>query len=155
MMKKIKVIVTGTTGMVGEGVLLECLQHPEVEAVLSITRRHPQKQHPKLKSIVLSNFSELPTVREELRGYDACLFCLGVSSVGMKEPEYTALTHDLTIDFAKELKSQNPQLTFCYISGASTDSTEKGRSMWARVKGRTENDLIKMFDKAYMFRPGY
>ncbi len=153
---KLKVIVTGATGMAGEGVLNECLNSSEVEQVLVVGRRPCGVTHPKLKEIVHSNFMDLSAIAAQLQGYNACFFCLGVSSVGMKELEYTKLTYDLTMHFATTLVAQNRDLTFCYISGASTDSTEQGKSMWARVKGRTENDLLKLpFKAAYMFRPGY
>lgn len=155
-MNKIRVIVTGATGMVGEGILHECLQHPAVEAVLIINRKPSGKTHPKLKEIIHANFFDLSAIEQELTGYDACYFGLGVSSVGMKEPEYTRMTYDLTMHIAKTLSRLNSGMVFCYVSGAATDSTEKGRSMWARVKGKTENDLMKLpFRRAYMFRPGY
>lgn len=149
-----KVIVTGATGMVGEGVLHTCLNHPEVEAVLVIGRRSCNVQHPKLKEIVHKNFHDLSSVAEQLSGYDACFFCLGVSSVGMKEPVYYHLTYKLTTHVAETLVKQNKAMTFCYVSGAGTDSSEKGRLMWARVKGKTENDLMKLpFKAVYNFRP--
>jgi hypothetical protein len=152
---KLKLIVTGASGMVGEGVLLVCLQHKDVEAVLIVGRKPCGTTHPKLKEIIHKDFFDLSAIENQLTGYDGCLFCLGVSSVGMKEEEYTKLTYTLTTNFAKTLVKQNPRMTFCYISGASTDSTEKGKSMWARVKGKTENDLMKMnFKRVYNFRPG-
>lgn len=150
-----KIIVTGATGMVGEGVLYECLQHPDVEAILVLGRRSCGIAHPKLKEIIHANFHDLSAIEKELSGYDACFFCLGVSSVGMKEPEYTHLTCNLTIHVASTLVKLNTAMTFCYISGAGTDSSEKGRLMWARVKGKTENDLMKLpFRQVYNFRPG-
>jgi uncharacterized protein YbjT (DUF2867 family) len=153
---KINPIVTGATGMVGEGVLHECLLHPDVERVLVINRKPCGVIHPKLKEIVHSDFHDLSPIEDQLSPYDACFFCLGVSSVGMKEPEYHRLTYDLTLHMAETLVRLNPGMTFCYISGAGTDSTEKGRSMWARVKGKTENHLMKLpFKQAYMFRPAY
>ncbi len=153
---KIRAIVTGATGMVGEGVLHECLQHRDVEQVLIIVRKPTGMTHPKLKEIVHGNFFDLSAIESQLKGYNACNFCLGVSSVGMKEPEYTKMTYDLTMHVATTLAKANPDMTFCYVSGTATDSTEKGKSMWARVKGKTENDLMKLpFKKAYMFRPGY
>jgi uncharacterized protein YbjT (DUF2867 family) len=152
---KIKAIVTGVTGMVGEGVAHECLLHPDVEEVLVIVRRPSGMRHPKLKEIVHSDFFNVDALAETVKGYNACYFCLGVSSVGMNEADYTKMTHTLTMGFAGMLAKANPDITFCYVSGASTDSTEKGRMMWARVKGRTENDLMKLFRNAYMFRPGY
>jgi uncharacterized protein YbjT (DUF2867 family) len=154
-MKKLKVIITGATGMIGEGVLYESLRHPDVEKVLVITRKSCGYSHPKLKEIIHSDFSDVSSLSNELAGYNACYFCLGVTSVGKSEAEYTRLTYDLTLGFATTLAKFNPDMTFCYISGAGTDSTEKGRSMWARVKGKTENDLMKLpFRKVYLFRPG-
>lgn len=151
-----KVIITGATGMVGEGVLHECLMHPEVEKVLSVSRKPSGLSHPKLEEVLCPDFFDLKSIASSLTGYDACFFCLGVSSVGMKEEQYTRLTYDLTINFAGTVSRLNRDMVFCYVSGASTDSTEKGRSMWARVKGRTENALMAMpFKRAYMFRPGF
>ena len=152
---KIKAIITGATGMVGEGVLHECLKHPDVEAVLVVNRRPCGLADKKLNEIIHADFSDLSAIEDKLSGYNACFFCSGVSSVGMKEDKYTQLTYDLTLSFAKTLKQLNPEITFNYVSGAGTDSTEKGKAMWARVKGKTENDLLKMFNSAYMFRPGY
>jgi uncharacterized protein YbjT (DUF2867 family) len=153
--KKIKVIVTGATGMVGEGVMHECLLNPQVEQVLIVNRKPSGFTHPKLKEIIHADFFDLSTIAEQLAGYDACYFCLGVSSIGMKEPEYYKLTYTLTMNFAQTLVTQNANMEFCYISGAGTDSTEKGNSMWARVKGKTENDLTKLpFKAVYNFRPG-
>ena len=152
---KISVIITGATGMVGEGVLNECLQHDEVEQVLVINRRPCGITHPKLKEIIHADFYDLSPVENQLVNYNACFFCLGVSSVGMKEPEFYRLTYTLTMHVAQTLSTLNPGMTFCYISGAGTDSTEKGRMMWARVKGKTENDLMKLpFKQVYNFRPG-
>jgi uncharacterized protein YbjT (DUF2867 family) len=154
--KKIKAIITGATGMVGEGVLHECLQSPQIEEVLIINRKPSGITHPKLKEIVHQNFFDFFPIQDKLIGYDACYFCLGVSSVGMKEPEYTKMTYTLTLHVAQTLSTLNPTMTFCYVSGSGTDSTEKGRSMWARVKGKTENDLMKLpFKAVYNFRPGY
>jgi uncharacterized protein YbjT (DUF2867 family) len=153
---KIKAILTGATGMVGEGVLYECLQHPDVEQVLVVTRKPCGVSNPKLKEILHDNFFDLSSIEEQLKNYTACFFCLGVSSIGMKEKDYERLTYDLTMHIAQTLSRLHPEMVFCYISGAATDSTEKGRSMWARVKGKTENALLKLpFKKAYMFRPGY
>ena len=150
------VIITGTTGMVGEGVLHECLQHPKVEAVLVVNRKPCGVVHPKLKEILHADFFDLSAIETQLTGYDACFFCLGVSSVGMSEADYFKMTHTLTLHFAETVSRQNPNMIFTYVSGSATDSTEKGRSMWARVKGKTENDLMKLpFKRAYMFRPGY
>jgi uncharacterized protein YbjT (DUF2867 family) len=152
---RIQAIITGVTGMVGEGVLHECLHRPEVEKILVLTRKPSGIMHPKVNEIVHMNFHDLSAIENHLSGYNACFFCLGVSSVGMKEPEYRHLTYDLTLHVAKTLVRLNPDMTFCYISGAGTDTTEKG-SMWARVKGKTENDLLKLpFKESYMFRPGF
>lgn len=154
-MAGLNVILTGATGMVGEGVLFECLQNDNVNAVLIVNRRHYELQHPKLKELLVPNFLELDAIAEQLRGYDACFFCAGVSSVGMKEETYTRNTYDTTLSFAKTVLGQNPDLAFTYVSGSGTDSTEKGRLMWARVKGKTENDLLQLpFKAAYNFRPG-
>ena len=142
--------------MVGKGVLLECLDSPDVESVLVINRKSLGLKHPKLKEVLHSDFFDLAPVASEMKGYDSCFFCLGVSSAGMKEEEYTRLTYGLTLTFAKTLISQNPGSVFCYVSGAGTDSSEKGKVMWARVKGRTENALLALpFKAAYMFRPGF
>jgi len=150
-----KVIVTGATGMVGKGVLLECLDHKDITSVLSISRRSAGLSHPKLKELIHKDFSEFDSVSEQLKGYDACYACMGVSSAGMKEDQYTRLTYDFTLALAKELVGINPDMTFIYVSGQGTDSTEKGKSMWARVKGKTENDLLKLgFKQAFVFRPG-
>jgi uncharacterized protein YbjT (DUF2867 family) len=154
--QEIRAIITGTTGMVGEGVLHECLLNPQVTDVLIINRRPSGIAHPKLKEIIQADFFDMEAIAEQLAGYNACFFCLGVSSVGMKEPVYTYLTYNLTLYVAGVLSKQNPDMTFCYVSGAGTDSSEKGRSMWARVKGRTENDLLKLpFKHMFAFRPGY
>ncbi len=151
---KIKAIITGSTGMVGGGVLHECLNHPEVESVLVINRRTCNVQHPKLKEIIHSDFSDFGSIESALSGYNAAFLCMGVSSVGMKEEKFRYLTYDLTMALAKSLAKLNPEITFTYVSGAATDSSEKGRSMWARVKGKTENDLLKLpVKQAYMFRP--
>jgi len=155
MNSNIRVIVTGATGMVGEGVLNECLQNNNVEQVLVINRRACGINHPKLKEIIHNNFYDLSAIKNQLVNYDACFFCLGVSSVGMKEPEFYRLTYTLTMHVAETLCALNPAMIFCYISGAGTDSTEKGKRMWARVKGKTENDLMKLpFKQVYNFRPG-
>ena len=152
---KIRAIVTGVTGMVGEGVLQECLQHPQVEAVLIINRKPSGVVHPKLKEIIHRDFFDFSPVEDQLKGYNACYFCLGVSSIGKKEPEYYHLTYTLTMHVAETLSKLNTDMTFCYISGAGTDSTENGRQMWARVKGKTENDLTKLpFKQEFNFRPG-
>jgi hypothetical protein len=153
---KIKAIITGTTGMVGEGVLAECLAHPDVEKILVINRRTCGVTHPKLTEILHSDFFNLEPVAGELKGYNACFFCLGVSSVGMSEEDYYTRTYKLTMNFAELVAKQNPEMIFCYVSGAGTDSTEKGRMNWARVKGKTENDLMKLpFKKVFACRPGF
>lgn len=151
---KVKTIVTGATGMVGEGVLLECLSNDDVEEVLIINRKPSGFQHPKLKEIIHKDFQDFSSIESQLKGYNACFFCLGVSSVGMKEDEYYKLTYTLTFHVANTLVKYNTDMTFCYVSGTSTDSTEKGKTMWARVKGKTENDLMKLpFKQVYNFRP--
>lgn len=151
-----KIIITGATGMVGEGVLHECLKNPDVESVLMVNRKQSGITHKKLKEIVIVDFFELSKFGNMLGGYDACFFCAGVSSVGKKEDAYKKVTYDLTMSFAQTLSKLNPEMTFCYVSGLGTDSTEKGKIMWARVKGKTENDLLKLpFKDPYMFRPGY
>jgi len=154
----LNIILTGATGMVGEGILLECLDNPAVSRVLAVGRRACGRSHQKLAELVTNDLAALsPAESNALAGYDACYFCAGVSSVGKKETEYTKLTYDMTINFAEEYKKANPgkALTFCYVSGYGTDGTAAGRSMWARVKGKTENKLLEMFPKGgYMFRPG-
>jgi hypothetical protein len=153
---KIRAIVTGATGMVGEGVLHECILHQDVEEILVLTRKPSGINHPKVKEVVHDNFQDLFAIEDQLKNYNACFFCLGVSSVGMNEADYTKITYTLTLHVATILSKLNSEMTFCYISGASTDSTEKGRSMWARVKGKTENDLLKLpFKSVYLFRAGY
>ena len=153
---KINAIITGATGMVGEGVLHECLQHPDVESVLVINRRPCEVQHPKLKEIIHNNFYDFTGINGQLTGYNACFFCMGVSSVGMKEDKYESITYDITMALATVLAPLNPDMVFNYVSGAGTDSTEKGKLMWARIKGKTENDLMALpFRAAYMFRPGF
>lgn len=155
-MNDIKAIVTGATGMVGEGVLHMCLQDPRVSAVLSISRKPLGIQHPKLKEIIHADFFDLSSIEASLTGYNACFFCLGVSSIGMKEAGYYRLTHTLTLHVAATLSRLDKDMTFCYISGAGTDSTEKGRSMWARVKGKTENDILQLpFRRAFALRPAF
>jgi len=167
----LRVIITGTTGMVGEGVLHECLQHPAVEAVLILNRKPLGLTHPKLREIVHTDFYNLGPIESQLTGYNACFFCLGVSSVGMPAEEYYKVTYTLTMHVAATLSRLNPvpvapaapaasaapgNMVFAYVSGAGTDSTEKGRSRWARVKGKTENDLMLLpFRRVYAFRPGF
>ena len=141
--------------MVGEGVLLECLNHPDVEQVLVINRRPGRVSHPKLREIIHGDFFNLAPIEQRLIGFNACFFCLGVSSVGMSKEEYKRITYDLTLGVAQLLAKLNAEMTFCYVTGAGTDSSEQGRVAWARVKGATENGLIRLFKKAYMFRPGF
>ena len=141
--------------MVGEGVLFECLQNDQVAEVLIISRRHYELQHPKLKELLVPDFMRLDEFSENIKAYDACFFCAGVSSVGKKEDQFTHLTYDATLAFARSLVKVNSNMVFTYVSGAKTDTTEKSRMMWARVKGKTENDLAKLGFKAeYNFRPG-
>lgn len=154
--QKIRAIITGTTGMVGEGVLHECLNHPQVEAVLIINRKPLGISHPKLKEIIHTDFYNLEPVHEQLKGYNACYFCLGISSVGISADEYYKITYTLTMHVAETLSNLNKDMTFIYVSGAGTDSSEKGRSGWARVKGKTENHLQTLpFKKVFNFRPGF
>ena len=148
------VILYGATGMVGQGVLRECLVDPEVAQILALGRHACGVDSPKLREIVRPDLFDYSDIEHELAGYDACFFCLGVSAAGMNEEQYTKITYELTLAAAKTLARLNPNMTFIYVSGAGTDGTEQGRSMWARVKGKTENDLLKLpFKAAYMFRP--
>ncbi|HUR30735.1 MAG TPA: hypothetical protein VMZ69_04845 [Saprospiraceae bacterium] len=151
-----KVIITGSTGMIGKGCLLECIDNPQVESILLVNRHPIDVKHPKIKEVLVKDFFELELVRDDLKGYDACFYCMGVTSAGMNEADYSRITFEATIEFAKELFSLNPYSTFCYISGAGSDSSEKGNTMWARVKGKTENALLAIgFRNTYMFRPGF
>ncbi|WP_341835224.1 epimerase [Chitinophaga pollutisoli] len=155
MPETLNVILTGATGMVGEGVLLECLENPHVEKVLIINRRPSGYTHPKLQEIIHENFFNIRPIAGQLTGYNACFFCLGVTSVGKSEPEYYRQTYVLTMHFAETLADRNRDIAFCYVSGSGTDGSEHGRVMWARVKGKTENDLMKLpFRAAFAFRPG-
>lgn len=150
----IRIILTGASGMVGEGVLVELLQNEKVDSVLVVGRRACGWSHPKLKEFLVSDFFELNESSKELVGYDACFYCAGISSNGLSEEVYTKITYDTTIHFAQILKTLNPNLVFNFVSGSHTDSTEKGKVMWARVKGKTENALQKMFqERQYSFRP--
>lgn len=152
---KVRVIITGVTGMVGEGVLLECLESPEIEHVLVLGRRPYGVKHAKLEELLVKDFTDLSAVEEKLRGYDACFNCAGVSSAGMSEAEYTRIAYDMVLSFAETLQRLNPEMIFIHVTGASTDGTEKGRVMWARVKGRAENALGRVgFSEVYNFRPG-
>lgn len=150
-----KVIVFGATGMVGQGVLRECLLDPDVAQVLTVGRSATGQRSPKLREIVHADLLDFSTIEKDMTGYDACFFCLGISSLGMSEDDYRRITYDVTLAAARTLARLNPAMTFIYVTGAGTDSTEQGRVMWARVKGKTENDLLKLpFRAAYMFRPG-
>jgi uncharacterized protein YbjT (DUF2867 family) len=150
------VVLFGATGMVGAGALLECLADPPVASVLAITRSPTGRSHRKLREVLHSDFFNYDALRDDFAACDACFFCLGVSSIGMSEAEYTRLTYDLTLAAARAMADVNRQMTFCYVSGVGTDSTERGRTMWARVKGKTENALLALpFKAAFMFRPGY
>jgi uncharacterized protein YbjT (DUF2867 family) len=151
-----KVILFGATGMVGQGVLRECLVAPDVESILAVVRSSTGQKHDKLHELAHSDFTDYSSIEKQLTGYDACFFCLGVSSAGMNEADYTHVTFDFTMTAAKVLAKLNPRMTFIYVSGAGTDSSEHGRSMWARVKGKTENELLKLpFNSVLMFRPGF
>jgi uncharacterized protein YbjT (DUF2867 family) len=150
-----RIILFGASGMVGQGVLRECLRDPDVETILLIGRAPIAQQHPKIRQIARPDPGDLAAVQDELTGFDATFFCLGVSSAGMSAADYKRITYDLTIHAARTLADRNPQMTFIYVSGKGTDSTERGRISWARVKGATENALLRMpFKAAYMFRPG-
>jgi uncharacterized protein YbjT (DUF2867 family) len=152
----VRVILFGATGMVGQGVLRECILAKDVDSILALGRSSTGQQHPKLQEIVTSDLFDLSPIEARLSGFDACFFCLGVSAAGMNEQDYRRLTYDLTMSVAQTLVRLNPGMTFVYVSGAGTDSSERSRMMWARIKGKTENDLLKMpFRAAYMFRPGY
>jgi uncharacterized protein YbjT (DUF2867 family) len=150
-----RVIIFGATGMVGQGVLRECLLDRDVEAVLTVGRAATGQRHPKLREVVHADLLDLSPIAEQLSGYDACFFCLGVSSAGMKEADYRRVTYDITMAAARTLAETNPELTFVYVSGMGTDSSATGRTMWARVKGETENALLALPLRAYMMRPAY
>lgn len=150
----LSVIVTGATGMVGEGILMECLADSRVGRVLVINRKPGGVSHPKLTEVIHGDFLDLAPIQSQLAGYDACFFGLGVSSVGMSEAEYSRITRDLTLGMGRTLARLNPDMTFCYVTGKGTDSTEHGKTMWARVKGATENELLRLFRRGVMFRPG-
>jgi uncharacterized protein YbjT (DUF2867 family) len=150
----VNVLIFGATGMVGQGVLRECLLDPDVQLLQTVGRTATGVQHPKLREIVHQDLWQYSSIRKALAGFDACFFCLGVSSAGMKEPAYERVTYGIAIAAAETLSRLNPQMTFVYVSGAGTDSSEQGRIMWARVKGKTENRLLQLpFKAAYMFRP--
>ena len=151
---KLRVILTGATGMVGEGVLLECFSNPAVEHVLVLTRKPTGRSHPKMTELLVPDLANLRAVESQLTGYNACFFCAGISAVGVSKEEYERITHDLTLAVGATLARLNPELTFIYVSGAGT--SEKSGQRWARVKGRTENGLLALpFRAAYMFRPGF
>lgn len=151
-----KVIVFGGTGMVGQGVLRECLLDPDVEDVLSVGRSATGQTHTKLRDLVHTDTADFSPIADELTGWDACFFCLGISSAGMSEEEYTRVTYGIALAAAEVLAERNPSMTFVFVSGAGTDASERGRSMWARVKGKTENALLRLpFNAAYMFRPAF
>ena len=149
-----KVIITGTTGMIGEGILLECLKDDRISAILSVSRKPTGKIHPKLNEYIVSDFLSLQESDETLKGYDACFFCAGISSIGVSPTDYERISYDTTLKFAKAV-GPNQNMSFVYVSGSGTDSTEKGRLHWARVKGKTENDLMKLpFKQVFGFRIG-
>jgi uncharacterized protein YbjT (DUF2867 family) len=149
------VVIFGASGMVGQGVLLECLRDTGVKRVLVVGRSTAGQQHAKLREVLVKDLFDVASYASELTGLDACFFCLGVSSAGMSEAAYRRLTYDLTLAVAREIAARNPSLCFVYVSGAGTDSTERGRTMWARVRGATENALLALaFRSAFMFRPG-
>jgi uncharacterized protein YbjT (DUF2867 family) len=150
------VVIFGATGMVGAGVLLECFADPRVTSVLAITRSPTGRTHSKLHEVVHQDFLNFESLRADFASCDACFFCLGITSLGLSEAAYTRVTYDIAMAAAREMVAANPLMTFCFVSGVGTDSTERGRTMWARVKGRTENALLALgFKAAYMFRPGY
>ncbi len=152
-----KVVIFGATGMVGKGVLLECLDDARVEQVLLVSRQRTDVSHPKIRELLHQNFFDFTTIEPQFADLDACFFCLGVTSVGISEQEYNRLTYDLTLAAATSLAAATAgRLTFCYVSGEGSDSTERGRRAWARIKGKTENALLRLpFKAAYMFRPAY
>ena len=153
---EMRAVLFGASGMVGQGVLMECLDHPDVTSVLTVGRSSCGLEHAKLQEIVHEDFLDYAAIEQRLTGYDACFFCLGVSAAGMSEAAYHRITHDFTLAAAETLARLNPRMTFCYVSGTGTDSTESGRSMWARVKGKTENDVMQLpFKATFMFRPGF
>jgi uncharacterized protein YbjT (DUF2867 family) len=150
-----KVLIFGATGMIGRGVLLECLRDPGIDLVVSVGRAPTGTLDGKLREIIHQNFADFGAMEDSLSGFDACFYCLGVSSAGMQEADYTRITYHYTMAAAEPLSRLNPRMKFIFVSGVSSDSTEKGRTMWARVKGRTENALLKLPFEAYVFRPGF
>ena len=154
--RRLNVLITGSTGMVGEGVLLVCLKNPAVEKITVVNRRSLGLVHPKLTEIIHPDFYDLSAIEDQLTGFDACYFCLGMSSIGVKEADYYKVTYTLTMHFAETLIKRNPDMIFCYVAGAGTDETEKSKQSWARVKGKTENDLAKLpFKAMYRYRFGF
>ena len=151
----LKIVIFGATGMIGQGVLRECLLSQAVDEVLTVGRTPVPRTDAKLRQVTHRDLTDLAPIEVDLTGADACFFCLGVSSAGMSESDYTHVTYDYALSAAGTLARLNPGMTFIYVSGAGTDSTERGRSMWARVKGRTENHILALPLDAYMFRPGY
>jgi uncharacterized protein YbjT (DUF2867 family) len=151
----VRVVVFGATGMIGQGVLRECLLDPDVTSVLVVGRSSTGQTHAKLQERTVTDFADFSAIEGDLAGLDACFFCLGVSSAGMSEEAYRRITYDMTLAAARALVRANPEIVFIYVSGVGTDSTERGRTMWARVKGRTENELLALTPQAYMFRPGF
>ncbi|MEQ8517487.1 MAG: NAD-dependent epimerase/dehydratase family protein [Cytophagales bacterium] len=150
-----KVLITGATGMIGKGVLLECLDHPQIEKVITLGRSALDMEHSKLEEIIHKDFKDYSSIKDKLQNIDAAYLCMGISAAGLSEAEYREITYEYTITLAKTLLKSNPEMTCTYVSGQGTDSSEKGRMMWARVKGKTENDLLNMgFKQAFMYRPG-
>lgn len=150
-----KVLITGATGMIGKGVLLECLDHPQIEKVITLGRSALDMEHPRLEEIIHQDFKDYSSIKDKLQNIDAAYLCMGISAAGLSEAEYREITYEYTITLAKTLLDSNPDMCCTYVSGQGTDSSEKGRIMWARVKGKTENDLLNMgFKQAFMYRPG-
>jgi nucleoside-diphosphate-sugar epimerase len=153
---KIRVVIFGSTGMIGQAVSRECIKSPDVERILLVNRRSSNVEHEKVKELIHSDFFDVSSLAAEFSHYDTCFYCLGVSALGLSEDRYSMITYEMTVSIAEVLIKAQPNFTFCYISGSGTDTSEKGKSMWARVKGKTENRLLSMpFNNAYMFRPGY
>jgi uncharacterized protein YbjT (DUF2867 family) len=150
------IVLFGATGMIGAGVVLECLADPRVTSVLVVTRSPTGRAHPKLREVLHADFLNYEALRADFATCDACFYCLGISSIGMDEAAYTRVTYDMPLAAARVMVAANPQMTFCYVSGVGTDSSEQGSTMWARVKGKAENALLALgFRRAFMFRPGY
>ncbi len=150
------IVITGSSGMIGKAVLSECLDSPDVRKIRMVNRKHIEIDNPKLQEVIAEDFFNLQDIKQDLGGSDACFFCAGTTSAGKTEQEYSKLTYELTKNFADAFYEENPNSVFCYVSGAGTDSTGKGKAMWARVKGKTENAILNTgFKSAYMFRPGY